>query len=132
MPDDTPRLVLQRIRNRIIENLDTFASFEEQREYARRVPICYVPYELINSWADWVDSPRPSGFIEPVFSLSERDAIERFYSYWLVASDALPKDYPPLTEVQKAPYWAQLRDAAREAGAVFDVRGRLPEDVEAF
>jgi hypothetical protein len=132
MPDDTPRLILQRIRNRIIDNLDTLSSFEEQREYARRVPICYVPYELINSWADWVDSPRPAGFIEPVFSSLERGAIERFYSYWLDASEALPEDYPPLTEVQKAPYWALLRDAAQEARAVFHVRGRLPEDVEAL
>jgi hypothetical protein len=132
VPDPTPQLVLQRIRNRIIETLETLASFDEQRAYAKRVPICYVPYELINSWEDSVDSPRPAHLAEPVFSTGERDAIEQFYPQWRDAADLLPKDYPPLEDVLAAPYWLRLRDAARRALAVLLVRGRLPEDAQAY
>jgi hypothetical protein len=127
----TPRLVLQRIRNRIIENLGTMASFDEQRTYAQRVPICYVPYELISGWEDFVDSPRPSHFTEPVFSSVECEALEQFYPHWRDAADALPEDFPALEDVLNSPYWMRLRDAAREALAVFLIRGRLPEDAEA-
>jgi hypothetical protein len=128
---DSQRLVLQRIRNRIIENLSTMASFDEQRTYAKRVPICYVPYELINGWEDFVDSPRPAHFTEPVFSSVECDAIEQFYPHWRDAADALPEGFPPLEDVLNSPYWMRLRDAAREALAAFLIRGRLPEDAEA-
>jgi hypothetical protein len=130
VPDPTPQLVLQRIRNRIIESLEMFASFDEQRSYAQRVPICYVPYELINGWADLVDSPHPAFLAEPVFSSEEGDAIEHFYSYWRKAVDALPEGYPPLEDVLKATYWVRLCDAARQVLAVFLVRGRLSEDAE--
>ncbi len=129
--DEAPRLVLQRIRNRIIENLGTMASFDEQRTYAQRVPICYVPYELINGWEDFVNSPRPPHFTEPVFSSMERDAIEQFYPHWGDAAETLPEDFPPLEDVLNSSYWMRLRDAAREALAVFLIRGRLPEDAEA-
>jgi hypothetical protein len=131
LPDATPRLVLQRIRNRIIEILDTMASFDEQRTYAQRVPICYVPYELINGWEDFVASPRPPHFTEPVFSSAECDAIEHFYPHWREAADALPEGFPPLEDVLNSRYWMRLRDAARQALAAFLIRGRLPEDAEA-
>jgi hypothetical protein len=131
LPDATPRLVLQRIRNRIIENLGMMASFNEQRIYAKRVPICYVPYELINGWEDFVDSPRPTHFTEPVFSSVERDAIEQFYPHWRDAADSLPDDFPPLEDVLDSPYWVRLREAARQALASFMIRGRLPDDAEA-
>jgi hypothetical protein len=131
VPDPTAQLVLQRIRNRIIETLETFASFDEQRTYAQRVPICYVPYELINRWEDFVDSAQPSHFAEPVFSLEERGAIEQFHCQWRAAADLLPNDHPPLEDVLNARYWMRLRDAARQALAVFLVRGRLSEEVEA-
>jgi hypothetical protein len=131
MPDATPQLVLQRIRNQIIENLGALASFDEQRQYGQRVPICFVPYELINDWADLMNSPRPPHFTEPVFSSQERDAIEQFYPHWRDAVDALPEDYPALEELLNAPYWVRLGDAARHALAVFLIRGRLPDDAEA-
>ena len=131
MPEPVPQLVLQRIRNRIIDSLQTLSSFDEQRRYAQTVPICYVPYELINGWEDWVDAPRPEHFTDPVFTGSERDAIERFHAAWDEAARALPKDYPPLEEVLGAPYWAKLRGAALKALAIFLKRGRLSEDVEA-
>jgi hypothetical protein len=131
VPEPSRQVVFQRIRNRIIEVLECLSSFDAQREYARRVPICYVPYELINSWADFVHSSRPKDFTGPVFSAAERDAIERFYSALDAASDALPDDFPPLERVLKEPYWARLREAAETALATFAARGKLSEDVEA-
>lgn len=132
MPQTEPsrQLLLQRIRNRIIENLEILSSFDEQRDYAVRVPIVYVPYELISSWEDYVSEPRPSHFSDPVFSEAERNAIQAFHREWNTAADALPNNYPPFEDVLEAPYWAQLRDAASIALKVFAVRGKLSEDVE--
>ena len=130
-PRPSERVVLQRIRNRIIEVLETFSSFEEQRNYALRVPIVYVPYELVNSWEDWVPEPRPSHFTDPVFSEAERLAIEAFHGEWKLASDSLPDDWPSFEQVLVEPYWARLRHAASNALKVFESRGRLSEDVEA-
>jgi hypothetical protein len=130
LPDATPRLVLQRIRNRIIETLGTMSSFDEQRRYAQRVPICYVPYELISGWQDFVDSPRPLHFTAPVFSSVECAALEEFYPHWRDAAEALPEGFPPLEEVLNSSYWVRLRDAAAQALAAFLIRGRLPEDAE--
>lgn len=129
-PEPSARLVLQRIRNRIIEDLELFSSFEKQRDYARQVPICYVPYELIDDWWTWVETPRPAHFVDPVFTSLERDAVERFHAAWDEAAATLPDNFPPLEEVLNADYWARLRKSAQEALAVFQIRGKLSEDVE--
>ena len=132
MPCTQPseRVVLQRIRNRILEYLETLASLDTQRVYAAQLPSVYLPYELINSWEDWVGAPRPRHFTSPVFSELERNAVESFYLEWDAAASALPEGSPPLEEVLAAPYWARLRDAATAALNVFMIRGRLSEDIE--
>jgi hypothetical protein len=131
MPDATPteRLVLQRIRNRMIETLEMLASFEEQRAYEKQVAIVNVPYELINSWEDCMDGPSPSHFIDPVFTNEERSAITAFHSEWDLAASALPDKNAPLSVVQAAPYWNRLRDASAKALVTFQKRGRLSEEV---
>ena len=50
----SPRVVEQRVRNRVIEYLELAASFQEQQEYERNAPIAHIPYEVINQWEDWV------------------------------------------------------------------------------
>jgi hypothetical protein len=132
MPVDnhSHRLVIQRVRNRVIDVLECFASFEQQLEYARSVPICYVPYELICTWQSNVPSARPAEFAEPVFTRSERDAVAKFHAAWDRTSAAIPTNFPPLNDVLRMPEWASLRDAASEALAVFNVRGRLSEEIE--
>lgn len=130
MTDSGPsaQVVLQRIRNRIIGILETFSSYDEQREYARNVPIAYIPYELLSSWDDFVDQPWPAHFTEPVFNEEERRAIAIFHAELVAASAAMPNTYPRLEEVLAAPYWNALREAAVKALVPFRSRGRLPED----
>jgi hypothetical protein len=129
--EPSQRVILQRIRNRIIEHLETLSSIDAQLEYAAKVPYVYVPYELINGWEDWVDSARPADFSAPVFTGPECDAIERFHLEWDAAAEALPDDYPPLEEVLASSYWKSLQCAASSSLKVFKIRGRLPEDEEA-
>jgi hypothetical protein len=131
MNDVSPRIVEQRVRNRVIETLELAGSFEEQDDYARTVPIAYVPYEVINQWEDWVHTdPHIDASISTVYSPQEVDAMRRFHVVWQMASDALPDDYPSLNRVHAMPEWSALRDEARAASAIFHVRGPMPEDRE--
>jgi hypothetical protein len=113
----------------MIETLEMFASFAEQCAYATQVATVNVPYELINSWADYVDGPFPAHFVDPVFTHQERCAIAAFHAECELASSALPDKHASLGVVQEAPYWSRLRDAAAETLAIFQQRGRLSEEV---
>lgn len=128
-PND--RVVVQRCRNRVIEYLKLAASFEEQREYERNVPIAHVPYEVINQWEDWVwKDPRIDADISRVYDRPEVEAMCQFQASWDVVLVAVPDDYPALSDVQSFPAWEQLRVSAEAALAVFMRRGKLPEDHE--
>ena len=132
-PDDSPspRLVSQRIRNRIIENLELAGSFEAQLEYERNAPFVNVPYEVINQWEDWVHrDPRLGVQLSDAVSDEEVDAMAAYHGVWLVAADAVPDDHPSLADVQALPAWDQLRVAASVALGVFEIRGRMAEDAE--
>jgi hypothetical protein len=125
------RLVEQRIRNRVIEYLELAASFEEQQQYERNVPIAYVPGEVIDQWGDNFprglerDLPRVG-----IFSADEIAALREVEPTWVAACRAMPDDYPTLPAVQALPAWEALRDAASSALAVFEQRGGLSEDEE--
>jgi hypothetical protein len=121
------RLILQCVRNRVIDALELMSSLEEQRCLNT---LEYAPYEVIARWGDSVDSPRPAGFVAPVFTTDELDAIELVDAAVTRAVSELPDGFPPLGEVEVQPYWQSLRDAAAAALTVFDRRGRLSEDVE--
>jgi hypothetical protein len=123
-------IVLQRIRNRIIETLETFASFDAQREYARSVPFVYIPSELISAWEDFVHEPRPKEFVSPTFTAEEIDAIQKFHNVWESVSKIFPSEKPPLEEVLRAPYWETLRGAAVTALLAFEARGKLSDETE--
>jgi hypothetical protein len=131
MNDVSPRIVEQRMRNRVIETLELAGSFQQQQEYARAVPIAYVPHEVIAGWADFVLSdPNTDPNISPVYSQPEVDAMKRFHVVWQKASDALPDNYPALGSVHSLPEWLALRDEAQAATAIFNARGPMPEDRE--
>ena len=75
----TELIVIQRIRNRIIEYLELASSFNEQSAYQAAAPHINVPNEVINQWEDWV-SPNWRNYIAaPVFSPEEIIAIGQFY-----------------------------------------------------
>jgi hypothetical protein len=84
------KLLLQRIRNRIIEYLELAASADEQRDYERRVPIAHVPNEMINQWEDWVNGDDLDRYGPPVFSEDERRALRSFNSVLLAVADERP------------------------------------------
>ena len=123
----TKLLVLQSVRNRIIEHLELLSSFDDQREYQKTVPNVYLPYELINAWEDWVTESSTTSFIAPVFTEAESMAIEKFHSTWDLVAEALPDNYPHFEKVLSSDYWAVLRQGAEDALQVLSVRGKLSE-----
>ena len=127
------RVVAQRIRNNVIDVLETSASFEAQVEYQLKVTFVYIPNEILEQWGDWVtDDPRiqqPIPLIEGLYSSAEIAAMADFHDVWLGAF-AATTDRAELSIVQTRPEWLALRDAARSALEVFQVRGRMPQDQE--
>jgi hypothetical protein len=121
-------LVVQRIRNRIIEQLELCLP-EGQRQHLETYPFIYVPYEVINGWEDFAPSRAPSHFTIPPFTAEELEAVARFHDVWSEVAALLPNDFPPLEEVQSQPYWRTLGDAAKQALSVFAKRGKLSEEV---
>src|SRR3954471_21497519 len=91
----THQVVMQRIRNRIIEYLTLASSFDAQRAYQSRAHI-HVPNEVVNQWEDWVRDPRDKGFAEPVFSRAEQDALAQFHKVWDRVAANTPDPLPNL------------------------------------
>ncbi|MBL8678639.1 MAG: hypothetical protein JNK05_05715 [Myxococcales bacterium] len=123
------RLLMQRIRNRIIEYLSLAASFEAQRRYQELAPVC-VPNEVINRWEDYTRDPTRETFEPSVFTPDEADALVEYHRVWHVAADALDDGFPDLEETLQLPEWEQLRDAAQRALAILERRGFLSEELE--
>jgi hypothetical protein len=125
----SPQLVLQRVRNRVIEYLEFASSFEAQREYQAVAPV-HVPHEVINQWQDWVQPGWEATFTEPVFSQPERDALVAFSQAWAQVVSTTPNPLTDLESLSQTPEWESLRSAAADALAVFAVRGTLSEQQE--
>lgn len=125
--EPTPKVQLQRVRNRVIESLELTSSFDAQRRYQSCAPV-HVPNEVINQWEDWVRGPRDPAIIEPVFSKAEQDAVARFHETWRDVAASTPDPLPELDALFVTAEWHALRDAAADALRVFLVRGKLPED----
>ena len=130
---ETPseRLVEQRVRNRIIEYLELAASFEEQREYERNVPIAHVPCEVIHQWGDqvWI-GPRQNPYNLDVYDRAEVEALARYQAVLETVTAAVPDNYPELSDVQAMPEWERLRVSAEETLGILMRRGKSPEDRE--
>ena len=126
-----PQVVLQRIRNRVIEDLETAASYDGQRRYQAAVPFVNAITEIICTWAnDLVPEGWQSWFLPPVFTAEEIDAVVRFDKVLHVVADALPRAKPQLSQLIGTEPWERLRRAAVESLAVFQQRGRLSEEAE--
>jgi hypothetical protein len=127
-PDEfepSSQLVLQRVRNRMIEYFELTADEGAQAEYQARAPIS-VANELINQWDDWFHEPL-SAFAEPVFSSAERNALVEFNRTRNEVAGATRAQLPALETFQASAAWMQLQRAASNALGIFSVRGRLPE-----
>jgi hypothetical protein len=130
-PDDnevSAQLVLQRIRNRILDYLELASSRDAQLAYQAAAPVP-VAYELFNQWDDWFRGD-PSSLADPAFTEDERSALTRFHSALNEAADLVPQTVPDLAIFQALPGWSIIQRAATEALCAFAHRGRLPEDAE--
>ena len=126
----TDRVVEQRVRNRIIEYFELTSSVALQSAYEKAAPIAHVPYEVINQWEDQLPNG-PDAIVEPsVYTQEELDALARFHAVWNATAEAVPNNYPTLSEVQRLPAWERLRAEAESALTVFAHRGKLSEDHE--
>jgi hypothetical protein len=121
----TPIVVLQRIRNRIIEYLELASSFDAQIAYQAAVPDVRVPNEVLNQWEDWAGG----GWLQykPAFTSDEIEAMRRFHSVWQYVCDTTPADLPCLDELFPTPSWRQLATGAAQALTVFMRSGPRPE-----
>ncbi len=100
----TQQIVMQRVRNRIIEYLQTASSFKEQEDYQRSVPHVHVPHEVIEQWADQVSDPEDAFFRSPVFSDDERRAMSVFHRVWDDVCEHTPNPLPALDQLFVDPW----------------------------
>lgn len=122
-------LVLQRVRNRIIETLELASSHEIHREYQRNRPQVDVAAEIFNQWEDWVPTDWRSRYTPgDVFTSSEIAAIAAFEAVWNEVADSLPE--LSLDVLMQMPAWRRLADAGAASLRIFLERGRLPEESE--
>ena len=124
------QVLLQRVRNQLIDYLEVASSFAEQRRYQAKSPQLHVPTEIIEQWADWVGPDWQENFKAPVFSIDELQAIEKFQVIWSGLHPRLPQPLPSLELVQEDPMWDELRRAAALTYACFLRVGKMSESVE--
>lgn len=122
MTDDQPskRVVLQRVRNRIIEVLSDIDGLTEM----------YGPFEVINLWEDWVREDTLPLFVDPVFSQEEREAIGSFHITWDEVAEALPDEQPDLAWLAKSADWERLKAAAVSCHKILIRGGKFSEEHE--
>lgn len=116
------RLLAQRLRNRIMEVLSIYSTEEDWKLLG--------PDEVINQWEDNVDDSRIPIYVEPVFSAEERSELLRFHELWIQYCDATPKYMPPFEQIKKTDEWKELQNRAIELLTLFNVRGKLDEEIE--
>lgn len=125
---DFARVLLQRVRNRLIEYLEVAASFEAQLAFQAQSPDLNVPNEIIQQWSDWVSPEWANELIAPVFSEDELMAICQFQTIWQAIVEDLVQPLPTLQILQHSPLWEKLRYTAQQTLSIFMTRGRLSEE----
>ncbi len=125
------RVLLQRVRNQLIDYLEIAASFQAQQDFQAQAPDTHVATEVLEQWADWVSPNWQEELKAPTFSEQERAAITQFQSIWQEAHTNLVRPLPVLEYIQLAPAWQQLRISAEACLKVFMVRGKLSDFEEA-
>ena len=120
-------VLLQRVRNRLIEYLEVAASFEAQQAFLAQSPDLDVPNEIVQQWSDWVSPDWRNELIAPVFSEHEIVAIHQFQTIWQAIAQDLVQPLPALGILQQSPLWEKLRFCAAQTLHIFMTRGRLSE-----
>jgi hypothetical protein len=117
-----PKLIEQRIRNRIYEYVESVAEFPANRGV-------WDLNELVNSWEDYVPDPfQAHMFPAPTFSAGEVAAMSQVHSAWLAFADATPQKIDDEFLAMRTPQWIALVEASRRASSTFSIRGKLEEE----
>jgi hypothetical protein len=99
-----------------MEELGVLASAHAQLRYEQRVPIAYIPSELLCGWFDEIYHPNSPEF-QQAFSRNELSALADFSSVLHKNSRVLPGS---ARELVKQSGWQSVMRSARE---VLDVLG---------
>lgn len=118
------RIVLQRLRNRLMELLERLAVPEVLAASHDD------PAELVDDWEFLARLPRP--YTPPAYTPRELAAVRRVDDAWDRLERQMPADtdWRRLQQFESSAAWTALVSEAAAAFAVFEERGQLPEDVE--
>ena len=116
------QLILQRVRNRIIEYFDLVSDAEAREQFGANY--------IINDWESWQDSELESVYPDPIFTVAERNAMAAFDLTWQLAVRVTSGDMPSISSLRTTSYWQELTASASSAFSLFMQRGKLPEDRE--
>jgi hypothetical protein len=117
-----PKLIEQRIRNRIYEYVESVAEFPANRGV-------WNLNELVNSWEDYVPDPFQAHlFPAPTFSAGEVAAMAEVHSAWLAFSDAAQPNIDDEALAMQRPQWTTFVEVSRLASSTFSIRGKLDEE----
>jgi hypothetical protein len=121
--DVPPMLVMQRIRNRIYEYVESVVEYTRNQGQSDL-------NEVINEWEMYVDDPFERGaFPGSAFVRAEVDAIAEVHAVWLAFADATPQSISDAARAMATLQWRTLVEACHRAALAFAARGKLPEDV---
>ena len=118
-------VVGQRIRNRLIECLRLIVTANAED------PSCDLN-ELINQWGDWVEEEcHDSAFPLPPYTAKEAASLQAVNDFITRFCEVTPQLIVDAKNEMQGPEWFDLKYAAKVALQEMELRGLLPEDVEA-
>ena len=120
MDEISQQLLFQRLRNRVIDLLDLYCSFDDLAKFGT--------FSVINMVDDWL--PLDYEEAPEVFTQKEKDAVGEFLKNWDEAANATNEDIWSVAEFESSIEWVRLSKTAKEAFLVFSERGRFSEDFE--
>ena len=115
------QIIAQRVRNRIIEWLEWACDFESS-------PSPGI-VALVNFGFDFLqDDFKPADYLPPTYTEEETQILSKVHQALCWFCEATPANLDDHTPFQELPAWQLLLLFTREALAIFNKRGRLPED----
>lgn len=120
MKQISQQLLYQRIRNRVIELLETHQSFADLAEVG-----AFEAIDMVSDWLplDYEDAP-------DVFSEKEKEAVAEFEKLAGAAAGATKENTWEVEWFKNSAEWRRLTKFAKEALVIFGERGRSSEDCE--
>lgn len=120
MEEISRQLLYQRLRNRVIELLDTYSSLEDIATLG-----AYEMIEMVDDWLplDYAEAPK-------VFSEKEKVAVAKFTELATAAAEATKENTWSIDWFRNSAEWVSVSRFAEHALAVFSERGRFSEESE--